>query len=108
MELKEMIKVMQHYADGGEVEIRLKDDDNDTWEKPNRTSWNWGEYDYRIKEQKQKVTIEKWLCKDREDNYIVIEGSNVVLFRFEKIKLLETYEVEKELFNMLQQKAMIL
>ena len=98
MELKEMIKVMEHYNDGGEIEFSedkfftvlgsaISKNDGDL-------GWDWDNFTYRIKEQKQKVTIEKWLCKDREDNYIVIEGSNVVLFRFEKIKLLETYEVE--------------
>ena len=92
MELKEMIKVMQHYADGGEVEIRLKDDDNDTWEKPNRTSWNWGEYDYRIKEQKEKVTIEKWLCKSGENSFYIHEGTDAD--GVEKVKLLGTYEIE--------------
>ena len=98
MELKEMIKVMQHFENGGEVEFS-NDEFKSVLGEANKENdkglgWNWEDFNYRIKEQKQKVTIEKWLCKDREDNYIVIEGSNVVLFRFEKIKLLETYEVE--------------
>ena len=92
MELKEMIKVMQHFDDGGEIEYR--EHKYKTWEKCPSPIWNWFDFKYRIKEQKQKVTIEKWLCKDRKDNYIVIEGSNVDFYRFEKVKLLETYEVE--------------
>ena len=34
---------------------------------------NWDGFDYRIKEQKQKVTIEKWLCQRQDGNFIVIE-----------------------------------
>ena len=59
MELKEMIKVMQHYADGGEVEVYK----NDRWTIGVNPIWDWDTFDYRIKEQKQKVTIEKWLCE---------------------------------------------
>ena len=99
MEIEEMIKVMQHYADGGEVEFSEdkfksvlgeanKKDDGDL-------CWDWDNFCYRIKEQKQKVTIEKWLCKDRKDNYIVIETSKIEQYvTFQKIKLLESYEVE--------------
>ena len=57
---------------------------------------NWDEFDYRIKEQKQKVTIEKWLMQDTIDKeYRVIETSLVDSFiNFKKVKLIETYEVE--------------
>ena len=57
MELKEMIKVMQHFADGGEVECaKIGFDD---WEIINHPCWNWLNYNYRIKEPKQKVTNKK-------------------------------------------------
>ena len=95
MELKEMIKVMQHFADGGEVEVRLKVNNSYLWSETKTPCWNWIEFSYRIKEQKQKVTIEKWLCKDKKDNYVVIETSSIEFYvMYEKIKLLETYEVE--------------
>lgn len=94
MELKEMIKVMQHFENGGEIEFICKED-GDEWEDEKYPDWDWNDFDYRIKEQKQKVTIEKWLCKDRKDNYVVIETSKIEQYvMFEKIKLLETYEVE--------------
>lgn len=100
MELKEMIKVMQHYADGEEVEVRFKDDDNDTWEEPNGTLWNWSVYDYRIKKQKQKVTIEKWLIKNVDSgDHFIMESSDVdlTLKAFPdgcKVKLIKSYEVK--------------
>ena len=97
MELKEMIKVMQHYENGGEVVYRSKDDTFGASQnkKDGNLSWNWEFMDYRIKEQKQKVTIEKWLLKDDEDNYYVVQSSNIDKFNDdEKIKLLDTYEVE--------------
>ena len=99
MELKEMIKVMQHYADGGEVERCAKGED-DNWITLSSYHWNWYTTDYRIKEQKQKVTIETWLMKDASNGeYFIYESSRVDLylketFNSEKVKLIESYEVE--------------
>ena len=98
MELCEMIKVMQHYDNGGDVEYSedcfktIKGESNNK----NRVglSWDWNEFDYRIKEQKQKVTIEKWLVKDTDGVYRIIETSMADKLYFKKIKLLDTYEVE--------------
>ena len=99
MELKEMIKVMQHFEDGGYVEFSEdyfetvlgeanKEDDG-------ALCWDWDTYDYRIKEQKQKVTIEKWLIKDvNSGEYFIKEGEPKHLLYANKLKLLESYEVE--------------
>ena len=102
MELKEMIKVMQHFADGGEVEINSKNG-NYCWTKITSPSWDWVYNEYRIKEQKQKqkVTIEKWLCEylgckelKGSKRFFIIE--KVVPFEVagKKVKLIESYEVE--------------
>ena len=94
MELKEMIKVMQHYENGGAVEFKKKDEDDTKWRIPFPT-WNWDEFDYRIKEQKQKVTIEKWLCRSNEGEFVAIETSNIYKYKLhEKVKLLKAYEIE--------------
>lgn len=97
MELKEMIKVMQHYADGGEVEVYK----NDRWTIGDNPVWDWDIFDYRIKEQKQKVTIEKWLIKDvNSGEHFIMESSDVDLALKNlaldgcKLKLIESYEVE--------------
>ena len=93
MELKEMIKVMQHYKDGSTVELAERG--NDDWEIIDFPLWNWADYNYRIKEPKQKVTIEKWLCKDKQGEYAVIDSSNVDKYTpYKKVKLMEIYEVE--------------
>ena len=42
-----MIKVMQHYADGGEVENKNKE--SNKWFIGCTPVWNWAKYDYRIK-----------------------------------------------------------
>ena len=96
MELCKMIKVMQHYADGGEVEFELQDDNRDKWTLASNPSWDWQTWTYRIKEQKQKVTIEKWLMQSTLDKeYRIIETSLVdKVAHFQKVKLLESYEVE--------------
>ena len=99
MELKEMIKVMQHYEDDGEVEF--SDDNFETVmgkankEDDGKLCWDWDEFDYRIKEPKQKVTIEKWLCQDKQGTFLIIETSSVNHYKlYKKIKLIESYEVE--------------
>ena len=98
MELKEMIKVMQHYEDGGEIEFS---DDNfgTVTGKANKEwagdlTWNWDKLTYRIKKEK-KVTIEKWLCQDKQGDYLIRETSNIGGYlTIKKIKLIESYEVE--------------
>ena len=93
MELKEMIKVMQHYDNGGEVEFVERGYDD--WETTDAPLWDWYNFDYRIKEPKQKVTIEKWLCRDNNGGYIILEASNVDKYKHhEKIKLIESYEMK--------------
>ena len=60
--IQEQIEVMQHYANGGEVEIFT----NSKWGDISGggfTNWNFAKYDFRIKEQKKTITIEKWLMK---------------------------------------------
>ena len=105
MELNEMIKVMQHYDNGGWIECsednfesvlceaNKKDDGN--------LDWDWYTFAYRIKEQKEKVTIEKWLCEyEKCENlsgstrFFILEKAVPFKFAGKKIKLLKTYEVE--------------
>ena len=95
MELKEMIKVMQHYADDGEIEASKKH--AQIWVGASLPCWDWDTFDYRIKEQKQKVTIEKWLIKDvNNGEYFIMESSEIETYykHYKQIKLIESYEVE--------------
>ena len=96
MELKEMIKVMQHYENCGEVEYSVKEDDYSSWTKCVNPLWDWFDYNYRIREPKQKVTIEKWLMQSTIDNeYRIFETSLVdTAVKFKKVKLIKSYEVE--------------
>ena len=91
-DLKEQIEIMTHYLNGGEVECVEKGNDN--WEIVTKPLWNFDDFEYRIKEQKQKVTIEKWLCQDYHGNFIVIETTGIDAYYYEKIKLIKSYEVE--------------
>ena len=58
--------------------------------------WNWERFDYRIKEENQKVTIEKWLCSDKQGSFVVVETTNIEEYTYitKKLKLIESYEVE--------------
>ena len=102
MDLSEMIKVMQHYADGGEVEF--SDDNFETELGESKMAdegdlcWNWEDFDYRIKQLKQKVTIEKWLIEENDIKFVV-ETSDIDSWlkpfaTSKKLKLIESYEVE--------------
>lgn len=93
MELKEMIKVMEHFDNGGDIECSKVGEDS--WKIANIPCWDWVYYKYRIKEQKQKVTIEKWLCQNDKGIFITIETSNIDEYvYYKKVKLIESYEVE--------------
>ena len=97
MELKEMIKVMQHYEDGRDVEFKRTIEDDTKWEKLLPVPvWNWERFNYRIKPEKQKVTIEKWLMRSILDGeFRIIETSLVdTITSFKKVKLIESYVVE--------------
>ena len=86
-----MIKVMEHYDNGGDVEASYKNKQD--WLGVGSPSWDWDKFDYRIKGQ--KVTIEKWMCRDKDGNFIVIEISPIDEFEhYEKVKLIKSYEVE--------------
>ena len=92
-DLKEQIEIMTHYLNGGEVECVEKGNDN--WEIVTKPLWNFDDFEYRIKEPKQKVIIEKWLCQENQGEFIVMETSNINRYEYhKKIKLLETYEIE--------------
>ena len=88
--IQEQIEIMQHYANGGEVEIFS----NDNWVDAVRPGWNWNHCDYRIKEQKKTITIEKWLVRFDDDEYRIMDSSDLEKTIAIKVKLLETYEVE--------------
>ena len=93
-DLKEQIEIMTHYLNGGEIECVEKGNDN--WEIVTKPLWNFDDFEYRIKEPKQKVTIEKWLCSDKQGGIVVIETTNIEEYTYitKKLKLIESYEVE--------------
>lgn len=94
MEVNEMIKVMQHYDNGGDVEFKEKNEDDRKW-RLSSPDWDWDACEYRIKKQEPIITIEKWLCKDRQGDFSIVESSNINKYEiYEKVKLLKSYEVE--------------
>ena len=93
-DLKEQIEIMTHYLNGGEVECVEKGNDN--WEIVTKPLWNFDDFEYRIKEPKPKVTIERWLMQSTIDKeYRIIETSLVdKVVNFKKVKFIESYEIE--------------
>ena len=56
-QVKEAIKVMEHWLNGGEVEFKSRRNDN--WLLPpcGRPSWNWYDSEYRIKKEPLEVCL---------------------------------------------------
>ena len=95
MNINEMIKIMQHYADGGAIQRCNFGSHNYSDITIEGYLFNFCDYKYRIKESKQKVTIEKWLGRSGKGDYIILEASNVNLYKgYELVKLIKSYEVE--------------
>ena len=88
--IEEKIAIMQHYANGGEVECLI----GTQW-KILEPKWEWSSLDYRIK-QTNIITIERWLCLNSMNRYTVVEGCREYLkyINFTKLKMLDTYKVE--------------
>ena len=95
-DLKEQIEIMTHYLNDGEVECVEKGNNN--WEIVTKPLWNWDDFTYRIKEQKEKVTIEKWLIEENDIKFVVetsdIDSWLIPFATSKKLKLIESYEVE--------------
>lgn len=93
--IQEQIEVMQHFANGGEVEHLLNDG---TWRIITAPTWDWWKCTYRIKEQKKTFTIEKWLVTTDFSYNFTVETDDIerLCTREEliKIKLLDSYEVQ--------------
>lgn len=89
--IKEMIEVMEAYAKGAIIEYN--DSNCPFWEAVTYPSWDWSRYDYRVKEVKETIVIEKWLIA-LDDIKVVIEASDIDAWlkpfsTAQKIKLIE-------------------
>ena len=95
--IQEQIEVMQHFANGEEIEFFHRGE----WVLISDPNWNWDDYNYRIKKQKETIIIEKWLTYNKMYNtYSVLETSKIDVMGnsvIQKVKLLDSYEVEVDL-----------
>ena len=102
MTLREKIETMEAFERGEEIELKQSDND---WIVHNSPSWDWINNSYRIKPKPKKVVaIEKWLIKDcinAKIFYRIVElqqgfiNDMIEVYDYdEKVKLLDTYEVE--------------
>lgn len=92
---KEMIEVMEHYENGGEIEYCSYDNATSDWKDVKYgPTWCWSVFDYRIKENKKTITMEKWLMI-RGDEYYICNTNKVDNYALSTpVKLLDTYEIE--------------
>lgn len=101
--IQEQIEVMQHYANGGDIEFMHLHGNKEEWQLKIdvATGFDWSCKDYRIKKQKKTITIEKWLCEYNgceelkgSKRFFIIEKAFPFEVAGKKIKRLECYEVE--------------
>ena len=99
MTLREKIETMQAFERGEEIECNSLY--TPKWTTTSAPAWNWNDFCYRIKPKpKQTVVIEKWLVKRGFSPYHskIVEASGEFIelhyAKEDKIKLLDTYEVE--------------
>ena len=96
--LREKIECMEAFERGECVEVRTDKTVAGQWGVTIDPLRDWNNNDYRIEPKpKQTVTIEKWLIKNHFSNYhTILEASSgfIKLHYAEKVKLLDTYEVE--------------
>lgn len=79
--LEEKIKVMQEFKDGKKIEcLRLASDAG--WISCGKPSWNWTEYNYRVKKEPRVFYIPSYLfsksfgCAHTEEQYLIAKNHN--------------------------------
>ena len=70
--LKEMMKVMEHFDNGGKVEF--KDKSIDGWNGDNSPDWNWAFYEYRIKQEPKTDWLKTGWVKEKAGAKYMITG----------------------------------
>ena len=97
--LEQQIEVMTAFKNGARVGYRISCNSEGV-EITNRefTGWDWKRETYEILEPKKIITIERWLIKNKE-RFGVEETSSIKDYiescvGWEKVKLLDSYEVE--------------
>ena len=68
MTTKEMIAVLEHYENGGEVECENVDG---TWFEVSEPRWNFEKRKYRIKEKPKTKTVWFWKIKSEKDGWFI-------------------------------------
>ena len=108
MTTKEMIEVMQHYVNGGEVEFRVRKGGAalmKEWLTALNPPWDWATYDYRIKPGPKKTkTVWFWRIKTTNEWFLTtcMYTEEEVRYRwpdaleFKRMDMLGSEEVEDD------------
>ena len=84
-ETKKAIEVMQHFENGGEVQILVYDyGGRQEWEDCSNPDWNWDYHTYRIKPQPMKVTEEEKKIINRTIYWTKYKDTGNISYRYAK------------------------
>jgi hypothetical protein len=75
--IQEMMKVMLHYSNGGEVLSRPLSCDDEEFELDLCPEWNWGRYEYKIAPQK-KIIYGVY----ENDNLVMVSQNKAVIDKY--------------------------
>lgn len=75
--IQEMMKVMLHYSNGGEVLSRPFLCDDEEFELDLCPEWNWGRYEYKIAPQKRVI----YAVYDN-DNLVMVSQNKAVIDKY--------------------------
>jgi hypothetical protein len=75
--IQEMMKVMLHYSNGGEVLSRPFLCDDEEFELDLCPEWNWGRYEYKIAPQKKVI----YAIYDN-DNLVMVSQNKAVIDKY--------------------------
>ena len=75
--IQEMMKVMLHYSNGGEVLSRPFLCDDEEFELDLCPEWNWGRYEYKIAPQKRVI----YAIYDN-DNLVMVSQNKAVIDKY--------------------------
>jgi len=80
MNTKEKIKIMQAYDDGKEIECSYKKKND--WDINMSPSWNWADFDYRIKPEPKKRPITPQELFERGATHVRLDDDDITIGAF--------------------------
>ena len=98
--LVQQIAIMQAFANGKPIEFGNKDMNPDSYMEIDDPTWNWSEYDYRVKKQSHKertdIPLFVGYLKKRQRNEVTINTTLFDNLDSDKAYFIKVYETKQK------------